>query len=249
MANDTRTVTAVVMEGIALLTVNLPRQNAADVATWDGLAAAIGEYAEDPAIRVLVLTGAGHFAFVTDPMAAALEDQTIHDAAAQRALQALAAFPKPSIARIRGDCIGAGLLLALHADIIVAAEDSAFALPGSRWGAAYPPASVAALVSLIGPQQAKRLLYSGGRIEAREALRIGLVALVCDDADLSDTVVDLAREIADNAPIAVRAGKRMVDAPGDASLAALVDECRSSEDYVTGVTALRAGRVPIFNDR
>ena len=109
----------------------------------------------------------------------------------QRALQALAAFPKPSIARIRGDCIGAGLLLALHADIIVAAEDSAFALPGSRWGAAYPPASVAALVSLIGPQQAKRLLYSGGRIEAREALRIGLVALVCDDADLSDTVVDL----------------------------------------------------------
>jgi enoyl-CoA hydratase/carnithine racemase len=249
MANDTRTVTAVVMEGIALLTVNLPRQNAADAGTWDALAAAIGTYADDPAIRVLVLTGAGHYAFVTDPMAAALEDQATHDAAAIRALQALAAFPKPSIARVRGDCIGAGLLLALHTDLIIAAEDSAFALPGSRWGSAYPPGSIAALVALIGPQQAKRLLYAGGRIEAQEALRIGLVTLVCDDADLSDTVVDLARAIADNAPIAVRAAKRMVAAPGDASLAALVDECRSSEDYVTGVTALRAGRVPIFNDR
>lgn len=246
MPDSGRTVRTEVMEGIALLTVNVPQRNAASAADWGQLADALDRYAADPAVRVLVLTGAGHHAFVTDPDAAAMEDIAVHGTAALRAQDALAAFPKPTIVRVRGDCTGAGLLLALHADILIAAEDSAFALPGARWGVAYPPAAVAALVRHVGPQQAKRLLFAGGRIEAREAMRIGLATLVVADSDLSDTVADLARDIADNAPLALTATKRMVAAPGDPALPALVEECAASQDHEAGLAALRAGRKPVF---
>ena len=238
-----------VMEGIALVTFNLPTRNVATAATWDALTTALAGYAGEAAVRVLVLTGAGHHAFVTDPAAAAMEQQAIHDTAACRAQVALAAFPKPTIARVRGDCIGAGLLLALHADMIVAAWDSAFCLPGARWGACYPPGAVARLAALIGPQHAKRLLFSGGRIAAREALDIGLVTVLCADADLSDTVVDLARAIADNAPLAVAAAKRMVDAAEGPALEALVAQCRASADYAAALSAMPRGKAPAFQGR
>ena len=237
-----RTVRAEVMEGVALLTFNGPPRNAATAECWETLATLIDEYAENPAVRVLVLTGAGHHAFVTDPDAAEMEDFAVHAACAVRAQRALAAFPKPAIARIRGDCIGAGLLLALHADLLVAAEDSAFALPGARWGAAYPAFSVRALVRLVGPQHATRMLATGGRIQAREALRIGLATLVVADSQLSDTVADLAREIADNAPLAVTVAKRAVRDPDDVALDAMVEACWASPDHVAAVATLRAER-------
>ncbi|WP_158742601.1 enoyl-CoA hydratase/isomerase family protein, partial [Acidisphaera sp. L21] len=206
---------AEVMEGIALVTFNTPAHNVATVALWQELAEVLGRYATDPAVRVLVLTGAGHHAFLTDPAPVEPDAQHAYDAAAQQGHAALAAFNKPVIARVRGDCVGGGLALLLHADVVVAAEDSSFAFPAARWGAAYPPDSVAALARLIGPQQAKRLLLSGARVDPPEALRIGLVSMVVADADLSETVVDLARAIADNGPLAVAAGKCMVNGMGD----------------------------------
>ncbi len=249
MPETRRTVRAEVVEGVALLTFNGPPRNAATAQCWETLATLLDEYAVDPAVRVLVLTGAGHHAFVTDPDAAEMEDFALHSASAVRAQRALAAFPKPAIARIRGDCIGAGLLLALHADLLVAAEDSAFALPGARWGAAYPAFSVRALVRLAGPQHATRMLATGRRIEAREALRIGLATLVVPDSELSDTVADLAREIADNAPMAVTIAKRAVRDPDDAALDAMVEACWASPDHVDAVASLRAGRRAAFHGR
>ena len=243
------TLTAEIMEGVGLLTVNVPRTNAATVETWEAITEILGRYAEDRSVRVIVLTGAGHHAFVTDVDAADMEAQALYDDAALAALEALAAFPKPSIARVRGDCIGAGLLLALQTDVIVAAQDSAFSLPAARWGAAYPPGSVATLVHLVGAQQARRLLYAGGRIEASEALRIGLVTLVTEDADLSDTVAELAQAIAAAAPLAVQAAKRMIAAPGDPALDELVESCRRSQDYAAGIAALRSGQPQQFRGR
>ncbi len=237
---------AEVMEGIALVTFRGQARNVASVETWSSLTEMLDGYAEDANVRVLVLTGAGHHAFVGDPSAADPPDQADYDAAAGRAQAALAAFPKPVIARLRGDCIGNGLLLALHADLLIAAEDSTFALPAARWGLAYAPTVVAGLARLVGPQHAKRLLFAGARMGAREALRIGLVTLVVDDGDLSDIVVDLARAIADNGPLAVAAAKRMVAAPGDPALDGLVEACRNSADYAAGVAAFRRGKQPAF---
>ena len=248
MANA-QAIRAEVMDGIALVTFNTPPRNAVCAEDWDRLADAFDRYAGDPTVRVVVLTGAGTRAFVTDPAVAAIEDVATHTAAVVRAQEALAAFPKPSVVRIRGDCIGAGLLLALQADLLVAADDSSFALPAVRWGAAYAPISVSALVGLVGPHQAKRLLFTGGRITSREALRIGLVTLVVPDTDLSDTVADLAREIADNAPLAVAAFKRMITAPGDPDTAALEELCRASRDHEIGIAAVRTGRKPVFEGR
>ena len=245
-ADNARAIRTEVKEGIALVTLNTPPRNAVCAEDWVRLADAFERYADDPEVRVVVLTGAGHHAFITDPAVAAIEDIALHTAAATRAQEALAAFPKPSIVRIRGDCIGAGLLLALHADLLVAAIDSSFALPAGRWGAAYWPASVAALVRLVGPHQAKRLLFTGSRITAREALRIGLVTLVVPESELSDTVVDLARDIADNAPLAVAATKRMIASPDDPDLVALEEACRASRDHDIGIAALRTGRKPLF---
>ncbi len=249
MPDSARTIRTEILEGIALLTFNTPPRNAACADDWGQLADALDRYAAAPEIRVVVLTGAGHHAFVTDPEAEEMEEIAIHAAACGRAQAALSAFPKPVIVRIRGDCIGAGLLLALHADLLIAAEDSAFALPSARWGAAYPPEAVAALVRLVGPQHAKRLLFTGARIEAREALRIGLVTLVVGDADLSDTVADIARDIADNAPLALTAAKRMADQPGDPALVALMEECWDSHDHAAGIAALKTGRRPAFHGR
>ena len=237
------------MERVGLITISVPRTNAATAQTWDALADTLARFATDRDVRVVVITGAGHTAFVTDPDAAEIEAQTSYDQAARQALAALAAFPKPSIARVRGDCIGAGMLLALHCDIVVAAEDSAFALPGARWGAAYPPESVAALTRLVGPQQALRMLFTGGRLEAAEARQIGLATLLTEDADLSDTVVDLAQAIADNAPLALAAAKRMVAGPGDPALEDLADQCRRSQDYADAVAALGSKRPPRFRGR
>ncbi len=247
--SEMRTLSAEVMEGVGLITISVPRTNAATVETWHALTDTLGRYAEDRAVNVIVITGAGHTAFVTDPDAAEMDAQTMYDDAAREAIAALAAFPKPSIARVRGDCTGAGLLLALHCDIVVAAEDSAFSLPGARWGAVYPPDTVAELTRLIGAQQTLRMLYTGGRLEAAEALRIGLVTLVTADGDLSDTVVDLSQAIADNAPLATRAAKQMVARPNDPALNELVEQCRRSEDYADAVAALRNGRSPRFRGR
>ena len=249
MPESAPTVRGEVMQGIALLTFQTPRRNALGAQSWHMLADHLARYADDPAVSVLVMTGAGHHAFVTDPDAASDEDIAAHATAALRAREALAAFAKPTISRVRGDCLGAGLLLAVQADLLVAAQDSSFSLPGARWGFTYPPGSVAALTRLIGPQQAKRLLFTGARIGAREALRIGLAALVVPDQDLSDTVVDLAREIADNAPLAVAAAKRMVAAPDDPANATLADECRASRDHSIGLAAMRSGRKPIYEGR
>ena len=235
-----------VMEGIALVTFNAPTQNVATVDMWDALATVLHGCAADDAIRVVVLTGAGHHAFVSDPVARDAGAQASYDAAALRALAALAAFPKPVVARVRGNCLGTGLILALHADLLIAGEDSTFSLPGARWGATYPPAAVATLTRLVGPQHAKRLLFAGARMGAREALRIGLVTLVVDDADLSDIVVDLARDIADNAPLAVAAAKRMVASAGEPGLDHLVADCLNSRDYAIGLAASQHGTPPVF---
>ena len=237
---------AEVMEGIALVTFCGPKHNAATAETWAALMEMLDRYAADRAVRAVVLTGAGHHTFVADPDAADPPDQAEYDAAAGRAQAALAGFPKPVIARLRGDCIGNGLLLAVRADLLIAAEDTTFALPAARWGLAYSPEAVAALTRLVGPQHAKRLLFAGARMGAREALRVGLVTLVVDDADLSDIVVDLARAIADNGPLAVAATKRMVAAPDDPGLDGLVEACRNSADYAAGIAAFRRGRLPAF---
>jgi enoyl-CoA hydratase len=241
-------------DGIGLLTFNQPeKHNAMSIAMWTGLAEALDWFAADAGLRVLVLTGAGERAFVSGADIGEF-DASRADATAQREYERktaagrerLAAFPRPVIARIRGYCLGGGVALALAADLRIASESAVFGIPAARLGLAYGADLVRALVALVGPAQAKFLLYSGLRIDAREAGRIGLVnRVVADDALLGD-VAELARVIAANAPLSVRAAKLAVAGEDPAAIAAAIAACFDSADYREGRAAFAAKRPPRF---
>ena len=251
---------AEVDSGIGLITFNNPeRRNAMSVEMWQGLVEILDRFEADPAVRVLVLTGAGAKAFVSgadisqfDSQRADANAQQEYDRITSAARDRLGRFPRPVIARIRGYCLGGGVALALQADLRIAAEDSEFGIPAARLGLAYGPAMVRQLVALVGSGHARMLLYTGTRIDAREAARIGLVNQVVPDADLSDVVVDLARTIADNAPLSIRAAKLAVtaaenpDAVDRDELDAAVAACFDSEDYKEGRAAFAEKRSPRF---
>ena len=240
--------------GVALITFNNPeKRNAMSLDMWDGLVAALDVLEADPSVRVLVLTGAGAKAFVSGADISQFGANRA-DAAAQREYDRrtaagrarLGTFVRPVLARIRGYCLGGGLALALQADLRIAAEDSEFGIPAARLGLAYSAEMVRQLVSVVGPAHARMLLYTGGRIPAREAERIGLVNKVVADADLSDAVRDLARTIADNAPLSVRAAKLAVSGDDSAATEAAITACFDSADYREGRAAFAEKRAPRF---
>src|SRR5262249_19103831 len=124
---------------------------------------------------------------------------------AQRAL--LAHFAKPTIACIRGFCLGGGMQVAMSCDMRFAAQDSRFGIPAAKLGIAYGYDGLRHLVSLVGPSWARLIMYTGMQIESAEALRIGLVDRVLPDAELFDATLQIARTISGNAPLAIQAAK------------------------------------------
>jgi enoyl-CoA hydratase/carnithine racemase len=142
----------------------------------------------------------------------------------------------------------------MQADLRIAARDSEFGIPAARLGIGYGYDMTAKLVSLVGPAHAGMMLYTGQRIDAVEAARIGLINQVISDEDLSDTVADLARTIADNAPLSLRTAKRALAAcrnngVGREDVDAAVAACFDSEDYREGRTAFMEKRSPKFVGR
>ncbi len=254
---------AEVQGGVGLITINQPeKRNAMSVEMWQGLTEILDRFEGDPEVRVVVLTGAGVKAFVSgadisqfDGQRADANAQVEYDRLTSAGRDRLAAFPRPTIARIRGFCLGGGLGLAMQADLRIAAEDSEFGIPAARLGIAYSPAMVRQLVALVGPSHARMLLYTGARIDAREAERIGLVNRVVAAEDLIETVQDLALTLAGNAPLSLRAAKLTVASAVDPesvpedSVAAAVAACFDSEDYREGRAAFAAKRAPVFRGR
>ncbi|MCW3476841.1 enoyl-CoA hydratase [Limobrevibacterium gyesilva] len=255
---------AEVEDGVGLITFNQPeKRNAMSVNMWLGLGEILDAFAADGGIRAVVLTGAGHKAFVSGADISQFEQQRAnanaqleYDRLTSAGRAKLAAFPKPVIARIRGYCLGGGLGIAMQADLRIAAEDSQFGIPAARLGIAYGFDMVRKLVSLVGPAHARTLLFTGERIDSAEAQRIGLVNKVVPDADLSDVVFDMARTIADNAPLSLRAAKLAVNEAvkseserDAAAVHAAVTACFDSTDYREGRTAFMEKRPPRFLGR
>jgi enoyl-CoA hydratase len=251
-------------DGVGLITFNQPhKRNAMSVDMWDGLAQILDAFERDDGVRVVVLTGAGPKAFVSgadisqfEQQRANADAQAEYDRLTSAGRARLAGFGKPTIARIRGYCLGGGLAIALQCDLRIAAIDSEFGIPAAKLGIAYGFDMVRALVGLVGPAHARALLYTGQRIDAHEAARIGLINRMVSDEDLSDAVIDLARAIADNAPLSVRAMKLAVaEALRDpaerdrAAVDAAIAACFDSADYREGRTAFMEKRPPQFQGR
>src|ERR671937_1958220 len=173
-------------DGVGIITFNNPeKRNAMSLEMWEGLGTALIELRDNPEVRVVILRGAGDKAFVSGADISQFE-KTRHNAqaseeysrrsAAQRAL--LANYPKPTIACIRGFCLGGGMQIAMLTDIRIASDNSRFGIPAAKLGIAYGYDGLRHLVSLVGPSWARLLMYTGMRIDSAEALRIGLVERV-----------------------------------------------------------------------
>ncbi|NPU66832.1 enoyl-CoA hydratase [Bradyrhizobium sp. 83012] len=249
---------------IGIVTFNNPdKRNAMSLEMWEGLGQALVALRDDPDIRVVVLAGAGDRAFVSGADISQFE-QSRHNAeaseayarksTAQRAL--LADYPKPTIACIRGFCLGGGLQIAMLTDMRFASEDSQFGIPAARLGIAYGYDGLRNLVSLVGPSQARLLLYTGMRIDAREALRIGLVDRMMGTDELLPATLDIAHTIAGNAPLAIQAAKITIaevlkdESRRDmAAIRRIGDACMDSDDFREGRRAFMDKRKPAFKGR
>src|SRR5262252_2338486 len=233
-------------DGVGVITFNNPeKRNAMSLEMWEGLGSALTELRDDPAVRVVVLVGAGDKAFVSGADISQFE-KTRHNAAAseeysrkseaQRAL--LGNFPKPIIACIRGFCLGGGMQVAMLTDIRIAAEDSQFGIPAAKLGIAYGYDGLRNLVSLVGPSWARLIMYTGMRIDSKEALRIGLVDRVIPTNELWGATMEIATTISGNAPLAIKAAKitiaQVLKEPANRDMAAVKQiglECMDSEDF------------------
>jgi len=255
---------AVKEEGIGFITFNQPdKRNAMSIEMWHGLAEILDDFSADDGVRVAIMTGAGEKAFVSGADISQFEKQRANaDALAQYAAATgggrakLAAFEKPLIASIRGFCLGGGLAIAMQADLRVAARGAEFGIPAAKLGIAYGFEGLRTLVQLVGPAHARMILYTGRRITADEAARIGLINQVVDDDALADTVLELARTIAGNAPLSIAASKLCIDSvlqdPADRDLEAIARAgraCLDSADYREGRTAFMEKRKPRFIGR
>jgi enoyl-CoA hydratase/carnithine racemase len=237
--------------GTATITISNPaKRNAMTQGMWRELPVLLDRLASDASVRVLVLTGAGD-TFCAGADIAGLRDQADPGATAKAAEEALAGFPKPTLAMIRGACVGGGSQLAVACDLRFAAQGSRFGVPPARLGIVYPASSTRRLAALVGPATAKYLLFSAELIDAERALRSGLIDELLPPTDLEPRVAEFAAGLAERSLLTQVAAKEFVSAPGDAAvgddrLAYWDRQARGSTDSAEGTAAFLERRPPRF---
>ncbi|GAB3301887.1 enoyl-CoA hydratase/isomerase family protein [Geodermatophilus aquaeductus] len=243
---------------VAVLTIDrADKRNALTAGMWAALPGILAELAADPSVRVLVVTGAGP-SFCAgadisdllggpdaeDPMARLRSDNL----AAQAALRD---FPRPTIAMIRGHCIGGGVELATCCDLRFTDPTGVFGVTPAKVGIVYTPTSTRQLMDLVGPATTRYLLYSGELLDADAALRTGLVDRLLPAGDLAGEVRRFAEVLASRSALTQRAAKEVTAAlatGGDAEEVAgrWYRETIASGELAEGVAAFTERRAPRF---
>jgi enoyl-CoA hydratase/carnithine racemase len=239
---------------------NPERRNAVSIDMWRAIPDVLAAFEADPEVRVVVFTGAGDRAFVSGADISQFEAERSDSAAEARysgasaaANAAMAGIAKPTIAMIRGYCIGGGLAVALTCDLRICSADARFAIPAARLGLGYGFGGVKALIDVVGPSVAKDILFTARHLSAEEALRVGLVNRVTETPALEPVVREYAAMIGANAPLTLRAAKlaareavRDPDKRRLADVEAAVAACFDSADFKEGRTAFMEKRTPVF---
>jgi len=246
---------------VGYLTFNNPeRHNAVSLEMWEAASSFLEDFKKDNNIRVVVVTGAGGKAFISGADISKFEKERStqegvdrYNAAVDHANNAFYTFPKPTIAMIRGYCIGGGVGLALCCDMRICTDGSKFAVPAAKLGLGYRYDGLKKLVDLVGPSFAKEIFFTARQFTAAEAQVMGLVNRVLPDAELESYVKDYAETIAANAPLTVDSVKYIVgQAVADESKRnlkkcdELVQTCFASNDYKEGRKAFMEKRKPAF---
>lgn len=243
-------------DGIATLAIQIPhKHNALDEPATAGMVEAL-EAAEQAGARVLLFIGVGGRAFISGADLGGFEGPRPTGTDFIDRQRVLAACPIPTIAVIRGYCIGGGLMTALNCDFRLAATDASFGIPAARLGISYGSAGLRSLVEAVGPARTRRLLYVGDRVDAQTALTWGLVEHLYDPDALWPAAMEMAKTIATNAPLSIRATKDTVadilsdpDTRDPDRIQAWGQTCKESRDFREGRDAFREKRAPVFEGR
>src|ERR1700687_3066285 len=247
--------------GVGLVTFNNPlRHNAVSLEMWEAPPRVLTDFAADSEVRVVVLTGAGGKAFVSGAdiskfasERATVEAQRAYNLKSDAAYSSIAEFSKPTIAMIKGYCIGGGLGLATCCDLRICSDNSRFAVPAAKLGLGYGYTGLKRLVDIVGPSFAKEIFYTARQFDAQEALAMGLVNRVVPSAELENSVKAVTDMICANAPLTIKAVKFTVgeivkdeSKRNVARTTEMVEKCFTSNDYNEGRAAFMEKRKPVF---
>lgn len=235
-----------VTDSVATVVIRRPaKRNAMTTAMWRALPPLLDALARDREVRALVLTGAGGTFCAGADISTLQGSPEEAQALAVAAEEALAAFPKPTLAAVRGHCVGGGAQLAAACDLRLAEEGAVFGVTPAKLGVVYPASSTRRLVSLVGPATAKYLLFTGELIDTGRALATGLVDEVLPEGELDKRVADLTRVLASRSQLTQAAAKEFAGGRTDRD-AYWTAQARGSGDTAEGVAAFLGRRQPHF---
>lgn len=243
---------------VAVLTIDRPeKRNAMSFDMWSALPPLMAEVAASSAVRALVIQGTDHFSagadisefqsLRADPAGATRYSEAVHNAE-----RAIATLEKPTVAAIKGVCVGGGCEIALACDVRIASTDARFGITPAKLGIVYNATSTKRLVEAVGPAWASQILFTADLVDATTALRIGLVNELHEPAAVVPRATALAETMASRAQVSIRGAKAIIKRITDGHLAedeavhALYEASVTSADYAEGVRAFLEKRSPRF---
>lgn len=250
-----------VADHVATVTFNNPeKRNAVSQEMWEAVLAALQRFDRDDDVRIVVLTGAGDKAFVSGADISKFESERAseeaigaYNALTKQVYETLFSYPKPTLARIRGACVGGGLNLAVACDLRLATSDSRFAMPAAKLGLGYGYEALGRLSHAVGLPHALEMAFTARMFSAEEAFQMGLCHRVVEPEAFDELIADYTQRIAANAPLtiqtfkagAVELRKHEVDRDVE-RIHRMVEACFASDDYVEGRRAFMEKRKPEF---